>query len=353
MTIENTNPGKKAKHVVLLVDDQSIVAEAIRRMLEEQPDLEFHHCADVASALPIARKVGPTVILQDLVMPDVDGFTLVRFFRADPLTANIPIIVLSSKEDPHDKSRAFEIGANDYLVKIPDKVELIARVRAHSRSFIAQIERDDAYGLMVLIKAQLEATNAELQRLTAIDPLTGLANRRRLDEMLDIEWRRSQREKAPLSLILIDLDEFKKYNDTYGHVAGDDCLRQIAEVLKAGTRRPGDLAARFGGEEFMVVLPNTPLPGALVVAESLRANVAKLSIPHAGSNTARHVTMSSGVASCVPSAERSIAQFVGTADAALYQAKQAGKNRTMVAPADAGSEPRVEPEIVTEVETDT
>ncbi|HMJ11863.1 MAG TPA: response regulator, partial [Polyangiaceae bacterium] len=129
---------------VLLVDDQAIVAEAIRRMLQDQPDMKLVTCSDATSALPKAREIRPTVILQDLVMPDVDGFTLVRFFRADPQTSAIPIIVLSSKDDARDKSRAFEVGASDYLVKIPDRIELIARVRAHSRSFLAQVERDEA-----------------------------------------------------------------------------------------------------------------------------------------------------------------------------------------------------------------
>ena len=121
------------RSVVLLVDDQAIVAEALRLMLANQPDIELHVCSSGAAALSHARKLRPTVILQDLVMPEVDGFTLVRFFRADPDLAATPIIVLSSKEDPRDKSRAFEVGASDYLVKIPDKIELMARVRAHSR----------------------------------------------------------------------------------------------------------------------------------------------------------------------------------------------------------------------------
>jgi PleD family two-component response regulator len=124
-------------NIVLLVDDQAIVAEAIRRMLADQPDIKLHACTDVAQAVPLARAVKPTVILQDLVMPGVDGFTLVRFFRADPDTRGIPIIVLSSREDPRDKSRAFETGASDYLVKLPDNIELIARIRSHSRFFRA------------------------------------------------------------------------------------------------------------------------------------------------------------------------------------------------------------------------
>jgi two-component system chemotaxis family response regulator WspR len=317
-------------HPVLLVDDQTIVAEAIRRMLADQGDLEFHHCADVALALPMARKVRPAVILQDLVMPAVDGFTLVRAFREDPETANIPVMVLSSREDPRDKSRAFEIGASDYLVKIPDKVELVARVRAHVRSFIAQQERDEAYRALDAARAELEVKNRELRRLTTVDALTQVANRRYLDEILELEWRRCQREQAELSLILGDIDHFKTYNDAYGHQAGDDCLRQVAASLQAAVRRPGDLVARYGGEEFAVVLPGTHDAGALIVAEHLRACVEELAIPHAGSPLGV-VTLSLGVARCLPASAETIAQLVGATDAALYQAKREGRNRCALA----------------------
>jgi two-component system, chemotaxis family, response regulator WspR len=216
------------KQVVLLIDDQAIVAEAIRRMLADQPDLELVHCADVARALPTAREVRPSVVLQDLVMPGADGFTLVRYFRADPQVGNVPIIVLSSKEEARDKSRAFELGASDYLVKIPDRIELLARIRAHVRSFTAQRERDEAFRALSELKAELEAKNVQLQLLTVTDGLTGLANRRHLDAVLDLEWRRCQRERTPLALLLMDIDYFKKYNDAYGHPAGDACLQQAA-----------------------------------------------------------------------------------------------------------------------------
>jgi two-component system chemotaxis family response regulator WspR len=313
---------------VLLVDDQAIVAEALRLMLANQPDIELHVCASAAQALPKARELRPTVILQDLVMPDVDGFTLVRFFRADPELAAVPIIVLSSKEDPRDKSRAFEIGASDYLVKIPDKIELIARVRAHSRSFLAQVERDEAYRALEALKYQLEVKNAELQRLSAVDGLTGLANRRRFDEALELECRRARREAAPLSLIMTDVDFFKKYNDAYGHQGGDECLRRVATVLAQGVRRPADLAARYGGEEFALILPQTSAEGAAIVAEMLRTGVAALNILHAGSSAAPHVTLSLGVASLAPDDPAlEPKQLIELADIALYSAKRGGRNR--------------------------
>jgi two-component system, chemotaxis family, response regulator WspR len=314
--------------VVLLVDDQAIVAEALRLMLANQPDIELHVCDDAARALLVARELRPTVILQDLVMPDVDGFTLVRFFRADPELAAIPLIVLSSKEDPRDKSRAFEIGASDYLVKIPDKIELIARVRAHSRSHLAQLERDEAYQALAALKHQLEVKNAELSRLSTIDGLTGLANRRRFDEMLEQEYRRARRENAPLALIMTDVDFFKKYNDSYGHQGGDDCLRRVASVLAQGARRPADLAARYGGEEFALVLPHTTLEGAAIVAEALRQGVVGLNLLHANSSVAPHVTLSLGVAVLSPE-EPDVGPdaLIERADQALYEAKREGRNR--------------------------
>jgi two-component system chemotaxis family response regulator WspR len=316
--------------VVLLVDDQPIVAEAIRRMVADQPDIELAVCNSAAKALPKARELRPTVILQDLVMPDVDGFTLVRFFRADPQTSAIPIIVLSSKEDPRDKSRAFEIGASDYLVKIPDRVELVARVRAHSRSFLAQRERDEAYRALEVLKGELEIKNQELARISMQDGLTGLANRRRFDEVLDRECRRAIREETHLSLLMIDVDFFKKYNDSYGHQAGDECLRQVAAAVGATARRPGDLAARYGGEEFSVILPNTPEEGASNVADKIREGIAALNLPHMASTVASRVTLSLGIATTRAGGNAgenaSPKVLVERADAALYAAKRAGRD---------------------------
>jgi two-component system, chemotaxis family, response regulator WspR len=322
---------KAAELAILLVDDQAIVAEAMRRLLAETPEITLFHCSDVAKALPTAHKVRPSVILQDLVMPEADGFTLVRFFKADPVTAGIPIIVLSSKEDPRDKSRAFELGAADYVVKLPDRVELVARIRAHARSYRAQIERDEAFRTLEALKAELEVKNQELELLAVSDGLTGLANRRHFDARLESEWRRCARDGDPLSLILVDVDFFKKYNDHYGHVLGDDCLRGVADVLGRAARRPADLAARYGGEEFALILPNTPPEGASKVADQLKLLASERAIPHAASTVAPHVTFSMGIAGWVPGKGQAPSDLILAADSALYRAKHDGRNRWAVA----------------------
>lgn len=327
---EATNNSRAlSKCVVLLVDDQPIIAEGIRRMLAEANDIVFHYCEDPANAIQMAADIEATVILQDLVMPDIDGMTLVRFFRANMETRNIPIIVLSSKEDPQVKSDAFNNGANDYLVKLPDQIELLARVRAHSRSYIHQLERDAAFQALREMKKQLEASNKKLQELSSLDGLTGIANRRQFDETLEKEWRRASRNDLPLSLILIDIDFFKPFNDNYGHQAGDECLKRVAKVLQEEIVRPTDLIARYGGEEFTVILPDTNAAGAAVVAEKLRLAVESLNISHEHSETTTRVSISLGIAdkSDLPDLEA----LIHKADKCLYEAKESGRNRYIIA----------------------
>jgi two-component system chemotaxis family response regulator WspR len=214
--------------MVLLVDDQPMVAEAVRRKLVGLPDIDLHYCADGAEAIKQAIRIKPSVILQDLVMPTIDGLDLVRLYRANPATADTPIIVLSSEEDPAIKSKAFSVGANDYLVKLPDKVELIARIRYHSRAYTNRIQRDEAFSALQESQRQLMEANLELYRLTSEDSLTGLKNRRYFDERIEEEWNRSARDRSPLSVLLIDVDDFKRFNDTNGHLAGDGVLRKVA-----------------------------------------------------------------------------------------------------------------------------
>jgi two-component system, chemotaxis family, response regulator WspR len=322
--------------VVLLVDDQVIIGEAVRRMLLDQPDILFHHCTNPSEALEAARRLNPTVILQDLIMPDVDGLTLVSRYRTDSTTRNIPIIVLSSKEDPVIKRDAFRGGANDYLVKLPDKVELVARIRLHSKAYLNQIQRDEAYRnlsesqrhLVVSNNAlaerigELQAVRDELSRMVSTDSLTGLCSRRRWFELAAVEFTRCRRYGRPLAFLMTDLDFFKRINDTYGHDAGDEVIRQFARVLRDACRQ-SDVAGRIGGEEFAMLLPETPAGGAKEVARRIVAACRELDI----STPAGHVrcSCSVGVAEATE-VDGTIEGVLRRADSALYDAKQAGRD---------------------------
>ncbi|WP_211465169.1 GGDEF domain-containing response regulator [Collimonas silvisoli] len=317
--------------MVLLVDDQAMVGEAVRRALANQVNIDFHYCAHPDEAIEAAQKTRPTVILQDLVMPGIDGLTLVRQYRANPATRNVPIIVLSTREDPAVKSAAFTAGANDYLVKLPDTIELVARIRYHSRSYVNLLQRDEAYRALRQSQQQLLETNLELQRLTNSDGLTGLANRRYFDEYFGAEWKRAEREQSSLSLLMIDVDDFKLYNDTYGHLAGDTALKQVADSIGRFARRPTDLAARIGGEEFVLVLPSMSREHMEIQADKLQAAVHALNIAHASSSNDDRVTVSIGGASMVPQRGGLQEKLVEAADQALYRAKRGGKNRVEIA----------------------
>jgi two-component system chemotaxis family response regulator WspR len=313
---------------VLLVDDQRIVGESVRRALAPQADIEFRYCNNPGEAVALAASYMPTVILQDLVMPGVDGITLLRQYRANPGTQDIPIIVLSTKEEPTIKSEAFAQGASDYLIKLPDSIELIARIRHHSKAYLNQLQRDAAHLALRESQRALMEINAELQRLTHVDGLTGLSNRRYFDEFTDTQWKLAIRDATPFSLFMIDLDNFKRYNDTYGHLAGDEVLKAIAGALRASFARPTDLTARFGGEEFVVVLPRTPLDALPALGDRFLRNVAALNIAHSASPFGV-VSVSTGGASTIPAPGEEFTPLMQSADLALYEAKGAGKNRVV------------------------
>lgn len=321
-------PSDDYKLMVLLVDDQTMVGEAVRRLLADEPDIDFHYCSDPSQAISIAEHISPTVILQDLVMPGVEGLSLLREYRRHAATRRTPVIVLSTKEEPKTKREAFAAGANDYLVKLPDKIELIARLQYHSRAYLNQLQRDDAYRALRESQQKLLDANIELQRLNNMDGLTRLNNRRRFDEYASVEWQRAARDQAEFSILLADVDDFKSYNDTYGHLAGDEALQKIAAALLASCFRPADLVARFGGEEFAVVLPNTPSAAARNVAERLRQAVSDLHIPHQGSKVGGEMTLSIGGAT-VTGSRGSLLDLISRADVALYEAKRSGKNQVI------------------------
>lgn len=315
---------------VLLVDDQPMIAEAVRRALEEEKDIEFHYCSDPTKAIKIANKIKPTIILQDLIMPEVNGLMMVKFFRVNKETSQVPIIVLSTKEDPKIKSDAFSLGVNDYLIKLPDKIELIARLRYHSTAYIHHKQRDEAFAALQESKRQLHEANLALEKLSSLDGLTGIANRRQFDTVLNKEWNRAIRNRIPISLVMLDIDYFKHYNDTYGHQKGDSCLKLVAQILHDNEKRPADLAARYGGEEFGVILPETDLHGATEIATTILQAIRNATIPHKTSTVSKCLTASLGVASMTAERGKQPDILISHADQALYQAKEEGRNRVVV-----------------------
>jgi len=289
---------------LLVVDDQPINIQALYQAF--QADHEVFMATSGEQALDFCRRDPPDLILLDVMMPEMDGLEVCRRLKADASTADIPVIFVTAQEDPADETRALEAGGVDFIVKPVNRAVVRARVRTH-----------------LTLKAQADL----LRSLAFIDGLTGVANRRRFDESLQAEWRHCRRGTGPLTLIMIDIDHFKRYNDRYGHQAGDACLQRVAAVIKGSLGRSHDLVARYGGEEFVCLLPDCSPAGAARKAEALRQAVAALGIPHETSSVAATVTVSLGVATCIPDANASADQLLAAADAALYAAKTGGRNR--------------------------
>jgi len=265
-------------------------------------------------------KERPDLILLDIIMPDINGYEVARQIRQlEPPGDWTPIIFLSSLNKDKDIEMGIAAGGDDFLLKPISEIVLASKIRAMQR--IIQMRES----LLVLTR-KLDTANQELKRLTSLDGLTGIANRRHFDEVLLREWRRAMRQGEELSILMCDIDYFKQYNDTCGHQSGDECLRLIAQTLTKSMDRGGDLLARYGGEEFVAVLPGTSLNGASFVAAQMRKAVNKLAIPHTGSPYG-HITASFGIASAVAMPETNPQEIVGAADRALYKAKHNGRNR--------------------------
>jgi len=307
---------------ILIVDDSPTSRAALKSLLDRM-DHSVVEADDGKKGLEMYQQDRPGLVLIDVVMPVMDGYEAARRMRATGADEWVPIIFLSSKEDDQDLDRAIESGGDDYLVKPVSFVVLNAKIRA--------LQRIDAmHGKQLEMSRDLAAANRELEKLSHQDGLTGIANRRYFDGYLSTEVRRAAREHQPLSLILSDVDQFKAFNDCYGHQAGDDCLRRVAAALSSAGRRPADVAARYGGEEFAMVLPGTDLDGAVDVAQSVSRVIGSLAIPHARSPVSKSVTLSQGIVSLTPEKESPPEDLIQRADQALYQAKQQGRNRFVV-----------------------
>lgn len=305
---------------VLLVDDSPV-----DRVISEAFLLELGHEVILGEngqqALELYREHNPDIILMDEVMPIMRGHEAARAIREFD-DDWVPIIFLSARFTAEDIAAGIDAGGDDYLAKPIDQTILAAKMKALGR--IASMRQK-----LLEVSDELERANVELQRQADVDGLTSLANRRYMDRFLSHEVARCARSKQALSVIMCDIDEFKRYNDHYGHLKGDDCIKLIAEILASQTRRATDLAARYGGEEFSIILPDTSEDDALKLAQSIKAKVEELNIIHEKSSVTDHVTLSLGVYNATPSQILMADDYLNFADKALYHAKQNGRNKVV------------------------
>lgn len=301
------NPMTNRRGRILVVDDQPVNIRVMHLALASEHDVFMATCGE--QALSFCAKTPPDIVLLDVEMPGMNGLEVCRRLKQDKDTRSIPIIFVTSHQGQEEETACWEAGGVDFVSKPVNPMTLRKRVQAH---------------LTLKFQADL------LRELAFIDGLTGVANRRFFDERLEHEWRRAKRSGTPLALIMSDVDHFKKYNDRYGHQAGDDCLRLVAAALKHTLKRPADLVARYGGEEFVCLLPDTPLEGAIAIAADMEAAICALGIDHADSKTAPVVTVSLGVAAIQPDAGASSEILIQQADTQLYRAKQLGRGRWCV-----------------------
>lgn len=289
---------------LLLVDDQPINIRALHQLFRFDCDVLMATGGE--QAIDICKAQLPDLVLLDVVMGGVDGHEVCRRLKSDALTRDIPIIFISANNQEEDEAEGLELGAVDYISKPFNPVIVRARVKTH-----------------LTLKLQSDL----LRGMAMLDGLTGVANRRKLESRLLAAWGHACREGSPLSLIMIDVDYFKKYNDHYGHQAGDQCLRLLAQTVAGTLNRPYDLLARYGGEEFACLLPDTDQNGAKEVAQKIMAAVADLRLEHRASDVSPYVSLSLGIATVLPAPDLSSADLLRLADEQLYQAKKNGRAR--------------------------
>ena len=318
---------------ILLADDSPEILLTIQSLLEKEKlarVLSFPSATESwewlnerGNAMPL---LVPDLIILDLNMPGLSGLEACRILKSDPRFKDIPVIIVTASPDIKNLEEAFSAGASDFIFKPIHHIELLTRVRS---ALLLKSETDARKARereLLAVKAELELANQELADQASRDGLTGLANRRQFDKRLYEEWHRARREFQPLGLLMLDIDHFKRYNDTYGHLIGDHCLQQVARALKGTISRATDLAARYGGEEFGIILPNTPLKGTMVVGQRILSHIRMMGMPHQGISATAILTVSIGAASIIPSVSGKQDQLIKAADTALYHAKNSGRN---------------------------
>ena len=293
------------KPKILIADDSKLNVEILKNVLDEDYNLSFAFSGK--ECLLRATEENPDLILLDVVMPDINGYEVCKILKDNVDTQNIPIIFVTSMGNTDDETRGLEVGAIDYIVKPVNPAIVKARVKNH---------------------IELKQYRDILENFSMMDGLTGIANRRNFDQTYKREWNKALRNKTLLSMIMIDIDHFKNYNDSYGHVCGDDCLRSVAFTLQASL---GELyrVYRYGGEEFVVLLPLMDSRKTFFVAERFRQAVLSLEIPNISSKFCKYITISAGLASIVPDFLMNPLKLIKRADRALYEAKCQGRNMTI------------------------
>jgi diguanylate cyclase (GGDEF)-like protein len=299
--------GPNLRQRILIVDDAMTNIMALEEVLKG--DYEVLYATGADEGLEACRRLRPDLVLLDVVMPGIDGFEVCARLKRDPETRDIPVVFVTARSDIADETRGLEAGAIDFITKPFSPPIVRARVRNH---------------------LELARQRSLLSTLSFVDGLTGIANRRKFEEALETEWRRCSRQDAPLGLIMCDVDLFKLFNDTYGHQAGDVCLRTVAVTLADNLNRGGDLIARYGGEEFVCILPETDVEGVKATASRLAAAISELAVPHEKSTVAPHVTISLGGTSAIAHPDHSPTDLLRCADMLLFRAKQEGRNRALV-----------------------
>lgn len=296
------------KESVLVIDDDKLNIIALTRILGSEYQVYFE--GDGESGLRAAKAFKPDVILLDIVMPKMTGFEVIKILKADEETKDIPVIFLTGRRDVQDEEAGFVLGATDYITK----------------PFSASVVK-------LRVSNQLKIVNQMrmIYNLSVEDALTGLGNRRHFNNVLNQEWLRSARQQIPFAFMIMDIDFFKKYNDTYGHLFGDGVLKGVAQVIKSCAARATDHVARWGGEEFAIILPGTDANGAEIVAEAVRSKIEE-TVFEIEEGIKTHITISIGVHAVIVEADGpySLTNFISDTDAALYEAKNLGRNRVVV-----------------------
>lgn len=314
--------GSRPPHL-LVVDDEQAILDLLRRRLEALGCV-VTMLAGGSAVVETVRAKSPDLVLLDVMMPDLDGFSVCKALKADPAVGDVPVIMMTARSELDSRIKGLDLGAHDYVAKPFETGELVARIRAALRVKHLQDELKDA--------------NAKLERLATSDPLTDLPNRRTFDEQFFLAVERSRRSGEPLSIMMIDLDHFKRINDELGHQVGDDALRQIGRLL-LGRRRVTDLVGRYGGEEFVWVLPGATRESAVEIAEWLRRAIEAMTVSAAGAP--RQLTASVGLTTFDPADHGRIgtASVLEVADKALLEAKTGGRNRVVYRALEAIEEP--------------